>query len=162
MFFINMMFWAYAILLTKKNDSHIVAVVYHQAVIGLIVSGISYTVLEVHVPWDIYYPSILYSGCIIGGGFIIFNVGMYICSNTSVASLLTQGTVLVAYGFSIFRYGEPPNLICILGACFLIGGVIMVILLKSTKIRNGRVMSLSAKTSMMFSDIRGISQIKGI
>lgn len=44
-FFINMMFWAYAILLTKKNDSHIVAVVYHQAVMGLIVSGISYSML---------------------------------------------------------------------------------------------------------------------
>lgn len=104
-FFVNMMFWAYAILLTKKNDSHIVAIVYHQAVMGLIISGVSYTLLPIHVTAEAYYPSILYSGCVIGGGFTIFNIGLHICSNTSVASLLTQGTVLVAYGFSLFRYG---------------------------------------------------------
>jgi len=39
-------------------------------------------------------------------------------------------TVIVGYGFSVFRYGEKLNIVCVLGTIMLTFGVILVIFKK--------------------------------
>lgn len=43
-------FWAYAILITKKNEHHIVEVVYHQSIFGIIGTSVGYMFLPTKVP----------------------------------------------------------------------------------------------------------------
>lgn len=69
-------FWAYAILITKKNEHHIVEVVYHQACFGVIGTSFGYMFLPTKVPLEIFAQSFIYIGCVLGGGFTIFNIGL--------------------------------------------------------------------------------------
>ncbi len=45
--------------------------------------------------------------------------------------MLTQMTVIIGYGYSVFRYGEQLNGICVVGTILLVTGVFMVIFKKS-------------------------------
>ena len=40
-------------------------------------------------------------------------------------------TVIIGYGFSVFRYGEKLNVICVIGTIMLTSGVILVIFKKT-------------------------------
>ena len=52
--FILVVFWAYAILITKKNEHHIVEVVYHQAIFGIIGTSFGYMFLEERVSFGLF------------------------------------------------------------------------------------------------------------
>lgn len=69
-------FWAYAILITKKNEHHIVEVVYHQSIFGVIGTSFGYMLLPTKVPLEIFAESFIYIGLVLGGGFTIFNIGL--------------------------------------------------------------------------------------
>ena len=45
--------------------------------------------------------------------------------------MITQMTVIIGYGYSVFRYGEQLNIICVLGTILLVSGVFMVIFKKA-------------------------------
>lgn len=45
--------------------------------------------------------------------------------------MLTQITVIIGYGYSVFRYGEKLNAICVVGTILLLTGVFMVIFKKT-------------------------------
>lgn len=45
--------------------------------------------------------------------------------------MITQMTVIIGYGYSVFRYGEKLNIICVLGTILLVSGVFMVIFKKT-------------------------------
>lgn len=45
--------------------------------------------------------------------------------------MITQMTVIIGYGYSVFRYGEKLNAICVLGTILLVTGVFMVIFKKA-------------------------------
>lgn len=124
-------FWAYAILITKKNEHHIVEVVYHQALFGIIGTSVGYQFLEVRTSPEIFTRSFLWIGCVLGGGFTMFNIGLSLSENTGVCSILSQFTVIIGYGYSVFRYGEPLNAICILGTILMVYGVFKVIFKKA-------------------------------
>ena len=123
-------FWAYGIYITKKNQHHILEVVYHQSIFGIIGSSLAYVFLEQRVSFYIFSHSFLWIGLVLGGGFTIFNVGLSLSENTGVCSMITQVTVIIGYGYSVFRYGEPVNPVCLVGTVLLIGGVSSVIFLK--------------------------------
>jgi hypothetical protein len=61
--------------------------------------------LEKRVSFAIFSESLIYIGCVLGGGFTIFNIGVSLSENTGVCSIITQMTVIIGYGFSVFRYG---------------------------------------------------------
>lgn len=67
----------------------------------------------------------------LGGGFTVFNIGLSLSENPGVCSMLTQMTVIIGYGYSVFRYGEQLNGICVLGTILLVAGVFMVIFKKT-------------------------------
>jgi drug/metabolite transporter (DMT)-like permease len=45
--------------------------------------------------------------------------------------MLTQMTVIIGYGYSVLRYGEQLNAICLVGTILLVSGVFMVIFKKT-------------------------------
>lgn len=104
-FFAMVVFWAYAILLTKKNEHHIVEVVLHQAIMGILGSAIAYNFIDIKAPLDVFLMSLLWTGTVLGGGFTIFNIGLSLSENTGVCSLITQATVVIGYFYSVLRYG---------------------------------------------------------
>lgn len=134
--FILVVFWAYAILITKKNEHHIVEVVYHQAIFGIIGTSFGYMFLEERVSFGLFSQSLMYIGLVLGGGFTIFNIGVSLSQNTGVCSVITQMTVIIGYGFSVFRYGEKLNIICAMGTIMLTIGVILVIFKKDSIKKN--------------------------
>ena len=129
--FVLVVFWAYGILITKKNEHHIVQVVYHQSIFGIIGTSIGYWFLDHRVSFGLFSESLIYIGCVLGGGFTIFNIGVSLSQNTGITSVITQMTVIIGYGFSVFRYGEKLNIICVLGTIMLTTGVILVIFKKT-------------------------------
>jgi hypothetical protein len=65
----------------------------------------------------------------------MFNIGLSISENTGICSIVGQFTVIVGYGYSVFRYGEPVNIICIIGTILLIYGVFKVIFKKTEPVK---------------------------
>jgi uncharacterized membrane protein len=45
--------------------------------------------------------------------------------------MITQMTVIIGYGYSVLRYGEKLNAICVVGTILLVTGVFMVIFKKA-------------------------------
>ncbi len=105
--------------------------VYHQAIFGVIGTAVGYQFLTVRTPLNIFAPSFIWIGLVLGGGFTMFNIGLSLSENTSVCSMLSQFTVIIGYGYSVFRYGEPLNIVCILGTILLVYGVFSVIFKKT-------------------------------
>ena len=99
-------FWGYGILITRLNQHHIIEVVYHQAIFGIIGSSIGYMFLVERVKFELFAESLLWIGCILGGGFTFFNTGIALSESPGVSSMLTQTTVIYAYSYSVFLYGE--------------------------------------------------------
>lgn len=110
----------------------------------MIGTAVGYQFLTVRTPLNIFAPSFIWTGLVLGGCFTMFNIGLSISENVSVCSMLSQFTVIIGYGYSVFRYGEPLNKVCIFGTLLLISGVFSVIFKKTDlpntpALRSGKV-----------------------
>lgn len=58
---------------------------------------------------------------------LLYIAGIRTASNTGAATLLNFSCVILAYGLSIFRYGEQPNIIGVVGSFGVLLGLFLVL-----------------------------------
>ncbi len=60
----------------------------------------------------------------------LFNFAIYMAENIGVTSILSQISVVIGYFYSVTRYGEEINVICLLGSVLLIGSIYVILFKK--------------------------------
>lgn len=111
-----------------------------------------YQLLTKKVSEDLIYESFLWTGLPMGLGETLFTLSLSIGNNVGLVSIVGYSTVVIAYILSILRYGERINAICMIGAIFVIGGVVKITFEKSKSVHDPNQINLS-KTDVLLKEL---------
>lgn len=131
--------WAYGIVVTKDlKQSTVPQINLHLGLMNCFVTGLI-CFLEFPGTEDLAIKELLpltawetLQAFVLVGLFLSVSSLLYIasvrtCSNTGAVTLLNYSCVVYAYCLSIFRYGEQPNIVGVLGSCGVLLGLFLVL-----------------------------------
>ena len=129
----------YAILVTKKLvRTSAVQINYHLG-LGLILASATFIPYAFANP-DYHVPSLqefglcfLVTGLPLGVGQLIFISALLMTKKYGVVTPFQFTNIVVGYLLSIFRYGEPVNPLCLVGAVAIVLGVVCIVRSKEAK-----------------------------
>ena len=78
------------------------------------------------------YESLIWTGIFLLISEICFTLALNLSENIALTTIMAFNTVIVAYGISVFKYGETIDAISVFGTVLVLGGVGMVILNEKT------------------------------
>lgn len=118
-----MVFWAYAIVLTKKIKANTFQINYVLGIYLLLAGALAYPYAESKCTKLSLFLSIFFFGIPIVLAQWFFIASLTMTKNTGVLTMLGFTSILIGYIVSIFRYGEQPNFVSLLGVILLIIGM---------------------------------------